>query len=753
MRHRRTIGPLSEGLKRWLQRRPWVLASLLAVALLAGLTEYLIRNTGPPATLDQPPTCTPVVADIRGRAIAVLATPLARESYPVGLKEMGKWLPMVTVGIEDARFWNHHGLDLRAAARAFLRNLRNGRVISGASTITQQLIKLSSDRNARTLSGKIRETFAALHLERRWDKRKILETYINRLDYGNRRIGPAAGAQAYFGKAPRELSLSEAIFLAGLPQAPTRLNPWSNLQAALKRYRQNVARLAKAHLLPAGATVESLLKNPPHIGRFEPPSDATHFARMVEERFQSRPSNGTAEGQIVTTLDLDLQRVVSRLVREHLSATAGIGVGDAAVVIIENATGAIRALVSVGDAGHTFINAAMEPRSCGSTLKPLLYLSAIDKRKLTAASLLPDTPDAISEQYRDYDPQNYSRRHLGPVRVREALGSSLNVPAVFVLSRVGARQTFEFLRAWGLNFPGTFDSYGAGFILGNAPVRLLELAGAYAALARGGMFWPPRLTAKDPVESHRLASTQACAIIADILCDNRARVASFGTSSPLNLPERTAVKTGTSSGFRDGWCVGFNADRTVAVWAGNLDDRPMREALAIRSAAPLWARIMMSLYAVGDRPWPQLEESRSLHALNVAAETGLLPRPNEPIVREWFLSGTVPLQHASVLYTDGAVSLPAEYHAWCTEPHNALRATAEKHALKILFPKDGATFTVNPAMSEAQQMLPLQSSLPQCEWFLNGEKIIRPLIPLERGRWTLTARAQGEVAVSHYVVE
>jgi membrane carboxypeptidase/penicillin-binding protein PbpC len=196
---------------------------------------------------------------------------------------------------------------------------------------------------------------------------------------------------------------------------------------------------------------------------------------------------------------------------------------------------------------------------------------------------------------------------------------------------------------------------------------------------------------------------------------------------------------------------GFNADHTVAVWAGNLDGHPMHELLAVRSAAPLWARIMMSLYAVGDRPWSQLEESRFLHAVNIAAETGLLPRPNEPIVREWFLPGTAPLQHASVLYTDGALSLPAEYHDWCAGPHNAIQA--EKRALKILFPKDGATFTVNPAMSEAQQMLPLQSSVPQCEWFLNGEKILRPLIPLERGRWTVTARPQGEVAMSHYVVE
>jgi penicillin-binding protein 1C len=726
----------------------WLSLTLVAVVFAASVIECSIRGARPPAELE-PLTGTPVVTDVRGRTIAVLATPPARESYPVRLRELGDWLPRATVGIEDARFWKHPGVDVCAAVGAAMRNLRNGSVISGASTITQQLIKISSRRNARTLPGKMREIFAALRLERNWDKERILEAYLNRLDYGNRRIGPEAAARAYFGKPARELSLPEAIFLAGLPQSPTRLNPWRDPSAALERYRRNVRRLAKTGLLPSGATLKSLLNNPPPIGRHEPSNEAPHFVGMTGEKMPSHAN----KAEIVSSLDLEMQGLATRILREHLSATAALGVGDAAVVVIENSTGAVRALTCAGDPKRAFINSATEPRSCGSVLKPFLYLAAIDQRKLTAASLLPDTPDAITEEYRDYDPQNYSKRHLGPVRVREALGNSLNVPAVFALSRNGPRETFEYLRTWGLNFPASFDSYGAGFILGNAPVRLLELAGAYAALARGGEFWAPRLTAKDPIESRRLASAEACAIIADILCDNHARMASFGTSSPLNLPERTAVKTGTSSGFRDGWCVGFNADHTVAVWTGNLDGRPMHELLAVRSAAPLWAAIMTSLYAAGDRPWPHLKASASLRAVEIAAETGLLPRLNEPVLREWFLPGTEPVEHASACYVNGVLRLPPEYYAWCAGPQNTLGATARTNMLKILFPKDGATFTFNPALSKSQQMLPLQSSWPQCEWFLNGKKVERPFIPLERGTWTVSARAQGQVAVSNYVVE
>jgi penicillin-binding protein 1C len=745
-RHRKPLVRIS----RWAS-----LIVLVAGFLIAALIEMAIRGATLAVDLDRPPPATPLVTDFRARAIAVLPTSAARESLPVKLRDMGEWLPAATIGIEDARFGEHHGLDFYAMAGAALRNLKNGRVISGASTITQQVIKIASPHNERTLSGKFQEAVAALKLERNWNKKKILEAYLNRLDYGNRRVGPEAAARAYFGKSSRDLSLSEAIFLAGLPQSPVRFNPWKNPGAAIERYRRNVRRLAAAGMLPRDAEVYSLLNNAPRIGRYDPPNEAPHFVELARRRLSAHAKrlDGPESGQLATSLDLDLQRLALRTLREHLAATSDLGVGDAAIVVIENATGAVRALACAGDSRRAAINSAVEARSCGSTLKPFLYLAAIDQRILTAASLLPDTPDAISGEYRDYDPQNYSKRYLGPVRLREALGSSLNVPAVFALSKMGARETFEYLRTWGLNFPGPFDAFGAGFILGNAPVRLLELAGAYASLARGGEAWMPKLTPGDLVESRRLASPEACAIIADILCDNRARLVSFGASSPLNLPEHTAVKTGTSSGFRDGWCVGFNRNHTVAVWAGNLDGRPMGEILAVRSAAPLWAAMMRSLYAAGDRPWPQLEEGGSLRAVEIAAETGLLPRLNEPVLREWFLAGTEPVDNASTLYADGVLRLPPEYAAWCAGPQNRLGATVRSETLTIFFPRDGATFSYNPAMSKAQQMLPLQSSWPGCEWFLNGRKLDRPLIPLERGTWTISAQAGGQTVVSNYTVE
>ena len=727
--------------------------TLLALGFLAGIIEVGVRNSSLPAGLDQPPLATPIVTDIRGRILAILPTSNARESYPTRLRHMGEWLPAVTVGIEDARFWRHHGVDVRGAAGAALRNLRHGRVTSGASTITQQLIKLSWQRSRNRFGEKVQEALAAWQLERTWSKEKILEVYLNRLDYGNRRIGPEAAARAYFGKPAHSLTLAEAIFLAGLPRSPTRLNPWTNADAAIARYRKNVSRLAEKGLLPSGITEESLLRNPPLPRRHAPPREAPQFVELVRQRMPALGARIGDTGRITTSLDLDIQKVAARLLREHLATSAALGAGDGAIVVIENRTGAVRALACAGDLKHEGLISPTEPRSCGSTLKPFLYLAAIDQRKLTAASLLPDTPDAIGAEYRDYDPQNYSKRFLGPVRVREALGNSLNVPAVVALAQIGAREIFEFLGAWGFKFPGSFDLFGAGFILGNAPVSLLELAGAYASLARGGEVWAPTLAPNALGERRRMASREACAIVADILCDNGARRAAFGASSPLNLPQRTAVKTGTSSGFRDGWCVGFSREHAVAVWAGNLDGRPMRELLSIRSAAPLWAAMMRSLYASGDHPVAQPEQSDTLRAVEVAAESGLLPRPDEPTLREWFLPGTEPVENASALYVDGVLSLPADYASWCAGSQNRLGARVHSTPLEVLFPKDGATFCYNPAMPKSQQMLPLQSSWRECEWFLNGHRLERPLIPLERGAWTISAQAGGQVAVSNYVVE
>jgi penicillin-binding protein 1C len=707
-------------------------AVLTGAALLALLWACFVPT---PPVLDQPLPGTLNLQDFRGRDLAQIPTADARVQMPVSLAEMGEYLPRITVALEDKRFESHSGIDFRALCAALWRDVRSRRIVSGGSTITEQLVKIATARQGRSWVGKLREAVAAWKLERRWDKPRILAAYLNRASYGNRRLGPEAAARAYFGKSAAHLTLAEAIYLAGLPQAPSRFNPWSHPAEAAARYRRDLARLAAAGVITMAQ--RDLLATPPAIQHCDPPHLAPHFVDAVLR------ANPDLRGTVRTTLDLELQGTAEWAVREHLASLNRADVTEAALVIVENATGAVRALVGSSDYARAQVDGALRARSCGSTLKPFIYLAAIDRRIITAATLLPDTPDAIRDAYSDYDPQDFTRRCLGPVRVREALACSLNVPAVVTLSRLGARPAFYSLEKWGFNFGHTFDDYGAGFILGNAEIRLVDLAAAYAGLARGGLALPARLIESRLAPITRMASPEATAIVTDILCDNDARRRAFGPSSPLAFKQRIAAKTGTSSGFRDAWTVGFDKEHTIAVWAGNFDGHPLGGLLAIRAAAPLWAATM-NLLLRNDHPLPP--PPSTLVRRDVCALTGFLPCPRSPATfAELFLPGTEPREDASSFFSaSGALLLPPEYAAWCASSDNAVGAQVRPEP-RILTPTPGAHYRIDTILPRGQQMLELTSTLPgNVQWSVNGHPITpqpdgRTFWKLEPGSWQIRA--------------
>jgi penicillin-binding protein 1C len=365
-------------------------------------------------------------------------------------------------------------------------------------------------------------------------------------------------------------------------------------------------------------------------------------------------------------------------------------------------------------------------------LKPFVYLDAIDKRLLTAASLLPDTPDAIRGEYADYDPQNYNHRYLGPVRLREALGCSLNVPAVFVLSRLGARPAFYQLQKWGFNFPQGLADYGAGFVLGNAEIRLVDLAAAYSGLARGGTAMRAKLLAAEHQPITRVASDEATAIITDILCDNDARQKSFGPHSPLAFEQRVAAKTGTSSGFRDVWTVGFDKEHTVAVWAGNFDGRPMRDTFAVRAATPLWAAVMHAMLR-GDHPLDTPVENERLVRREICKATGLLPsRFSSAKMSELFLAGTEPHEDSADYFaSDGRLLLTDAYSQWCASHDNTIGAHVRSD-FRITSPPSNAHYELDAILSPSQQMVELTAAFGgDVKWFVNGAQVS----PQEDGRF------------------
>jgi penicillin-binding protein 1C len=574
---------------------------------------------------------------------------------------------------------------------------------------------------------------------------------LNRSSYGNRRVGPEAAARAYFGKSARDLTLSEAIFLAGLPQAPTRFNPWRHPEEANRKYARSLGRLADLGVITRDQ--QSLLVEPPKIMRIDPQRFAPHFVDAVVAQ------NPGLRGTLRTTLDLDLQSTVERLARSHLSALNRHDITQAAVVVIENATGAIRAMVGSENYAVSQINGATQPRSCGSTLKPFVYLEAIDRRLFTAASLLPDTPDAIHNEYADYDPQNYSHHYFGPVRLREALACSLNVPAVFVLSQLGARPTFYQLQKWGFDFPQGLDEYGAGFVLGNAETRLVDLAAAYAGLARGGTAMRAKFLASEHRPLTRIASREATAIVTDILCDNDARQRSFGLRSPLAFEQRVAAKTGTSSGFRDTWTVGFNKEHTVAVWAGNFDGRPMRDTFAVKAATPLWAAIMQELFR-RDHPLDPPVRDDNLVRAEICKTTGLLPsRFGNATMNEFFLAGTEPRDDSKDYFaSDGKLILPNAYALWCASRDNTIGAHVRSD-FRITSPPPNARYQLDPVLPSSQQMVELTvACVSDVEWFVNGARVTperdgRVFWQLAAGEWNVRAVSREKFAEQRIVVE
>ncbi|MBC7980560.1 MAG: transglycosylase domain-containing protein [Armatimonadetes bacterium] len=528
-----------------------------------------------------------MLLDRYGKAIRHLTSEDFTRSAPVSIDKIPDALIDCTLAAEDKRFYRHHGIDVLATARAAWDFLRNRRVVSGASTVTQQLAKITSPPASRNLLSKFREVMIARRLEMSWSKRRILESYFSNLDYGNLRIGPTEAARFYFQKPLADLSLGECALLAGLPQAPSRLNPVRNPNNAKARKLVVLQRLAKT-------------------GKY----DAAKIALARSEKIQLRPLRERqsapwlnrlrqAGGGKHTTLDLDLQKDIEQIVGEETSRLRDANLRHAAVVVIDNASGEILGMVSSADwndARGGQVHGALSPRSPGSTLKPFTYLLSFRHLKHLPCTIIADIPTRLRTEQGLKLPENYDRTYRGPVTIRQALACSLNLPALRELDALGGPgKLYDFLQQLGIGgLNPNAAHYGLGLTLGNAPVGLLDLVNAYACIARSGNFMPTRLfldDAKVPVKN--LIDATDAYLIADILADPVARAPAFSTGGPLDLPFPCAVKTGTSSDFRDNWCIGFTPDFTVGVWAGNFENQPMKGISGVSGAGPIFHRTMV----------------------------------------------------------------------------------------------------------------------------------------------------------------
>src|SRR6266404_1527186 len=466
---------------------PGSIVATLAALLVAG--ELALRLVPIPETLLRPPVQSIALLDRNGIPLRE-ARVAERFSRELSLGEVPPHVIAAVLAAEDKRFFSHHGIDWLATGRALLAGLRHGRIVSGASTISQQLVKIS-ERRPRTLRAKIIESLTALRLEQSWSKDRILAAYLNCLDFGNLNIGLAAAADYYFSKPVSDLSDAEAAFLAGLPKNPRRLNPHVAPDAARRRQLTVLDRMRANRQLDVArydvATAEPLALRPPQR-RFRAP----HFVEMV---LQQLPETPVAE--VRTTLDFRLNEQVEKIVRDRLSQLREQNVRNAAAVVIDNANGSVIALVgseNYFEPGAGQVNGAWAQRSAGSALKPFTYLLALE-RGATPATMVADVRTSFPASGGFYRPENYNRRCYGPVRYRTALASSLNIPAVKVLLAAGGPSALhERLRAVGLTTLNRApEIYGLGLTLGNCEGRLLEMANGYAALARLGEFRPYRV--------------------------------------------------------------------------------------------------------------------------------------------------------------------------------------------------------------------------------------------------------------------
>tara|TARA_R110002096_G_scaffold403766_3_gene601334 strand:+ start:38684 stop:40954 length:2271 start_codon:yes stop_codon:yes gene_type:complete len=722
-----------------------------------------------PEGLAQPNDPSTVITDEDGRPLRrFLVNGEEVISDYASLDEIPEDFINATVAAEDKRFWDHMGIDFFAIFRAIGEAIDAGYPISGASTITQQLVKITDVPRPRGMKAKVIESVTGRKIEMFNSKEWILENYINRLPYGNMRTGCRAAAQGYFGKPLTDLSLAEAALLAALPNKPTRFNPYKNFAGARERQLWILDRMLEDEHIDESRWKRARAEELVLVGgksTFRAPHAVELMAKLFPDELHP--------GNVQSTLNLELQQHADQAIDEHLDFIARHRLTSpflhAAVVVIENSTGSIRVLTGSRDyfdRNGGQINGAWTARSPGSALKPFTYLLALENG-FPATTVLADVPTEFPTSTGVYRPVNYDRSYAGPVLIRQALGNSLNIPAVRMLRKLGGPALLqERLKELGLTSLDKEPSeYGLGLTIGSAEVRLLELTNAYACLARLGIAKPYRFFPGEDQPGTRLFDQDACYVLTDILSDNAARAQSFGWSNPLNFPTfRVAAKTGTSSDYRDAWTVGFTPEYTVGVWVGNFDNTPLDHFSGVAGAGPIFHSVMERLHA--DRPASWYPQPDTLRMVNVDPNTGHKQNdPTKPAVSE-FIQTSSWIKEATVFDYDakGRALLPEHYAPWLEGAPSSVRQklaitkSSIPDRFEITNPLPGMVIYLDPDLIEGGRVMSLATnSTSLVTWSSPTLEIDqkRALLFLVPGEHQIVAENSetGELHRVHFVVD
>ena len=602
----------------------------------------------------------------------------------VPLGRIPKHCANATVALEDRNFWNNPGLDWYGILRAAYTTLR-GEQVQGASTITQQLVKnvlippaeryVRDPTDLATYNRKVKEMILSAEIARRYEKKQILEWYLNANNYGNLAYGLEAAAETYFGKHVQDLDLSECATLAAVPQYPLQ-NPIDNPQKALERRNIVLDQMfLYGHITQdeAIAAKGQKLRVTPKRFDIRAPHFAFYVRRQLEEKYG--PDIVYRGGlNVYTTLDYNIQQIAEQAARGQVKKLTDEkrNVTNASVVVMRPSTGEVVAIVGSVDYFNRDIdgqvNVALAPRQPGSSFKPITYLTAF-AQGYTAASMLMDVRTVFDDPGNPpYVPENYDRKYHGPVRLRTALGSSFNIPAVKLIQLVGAKNVVNTAHRLGINTLNR-ERYGLALTLGGGETTLLDMTYANSVLANKGTMVGAPVDPKDVKPGYRpldpvsilkvvdannktlyemkqpdkvaVVTPQLAYLMSDLLTDNVARTPGFGSNSVLKLSRPAAVKTGTTSDWRDNWTIGYTPDYAVGVWVGNADNSEMEHISGVMGAAPIWREVMEKIHQTLPIRW--YTEPPGMTRVEVCATSGLLPTPYCPErVKELFIAGTEP---------------------------------------------------------------------------------------------------------------
>jgi len=616
----------------------------------------------------------------------------------VKLHDIPVFMQQAIIAAEDKRFYSHTGIDWLARFSAVKQNLLRTKKIRGASTITEQIVKMLHVRS-RTVWTRWLEGFEAQRLEKNISKTTILEFYLNQVPYAAKRRGVKQAALYYFNRDLQTLNKKEMLALAVMVRAPKWFSPYKYPKILNKAIQTVANRMFDIGLIDKSSLL--LIRERKLITkRSRWHTNSEHFLEYVKQ--QPGNKNTPVSGTVYTTLDLQLQNKAQRALDTKLESMSNAHVLNGAVLIVEHGSNEILSWV-VGQAGKTNkpfnnINAVLSARQPGSTLKPFLYARAIDKG-WTAATMIADTPLEESVGLGLHSYHNYSRGHYGQISVRESLGNSLNIPAIRTIQYVGVANFLEFLNENGIKSLTKHPNvYGDGVALGNGELTLLELVQAYTTLARMGNYKPLSTIADESVykTSYPVINPDIASLITNILSDPNARSREFGSNSILNFPQQTAVKTGTSSDYRDAWAIGYNDRYTIGVWFGNLDYSSMQEVTGSTGPALVLRTLFNELNR--GRQVRALYHSPNLVRNRVCIDTGLSENTNCSSKDEWFLPGTRVKQ-----------LIPKEKLVRIRKPSNGLRV-----AMDPRIPDKFEVFEF-----ELNSMIDVN----KIDWYLNGKNI------------------------------